>query len=96
VLAIITAGLLSTAHIGSAPAINLPGANAPTVVFDRPAPAPAKTTTQPVPQASAEPPGFVCYQLNVDAALNPKHESIANGDVHSAAASCQRLHPPHA
>ncbi len=42
-IALITAGLVSTAHTGSAPAVSAAGPNAPSIVFDRPAPAPAKS-----------------------------------------------------
>ena len=59
-IALITAGLVGNAHTGSAPAVSAPVADAPSVVFDRPAPAapkpaPAKSIPRPLPPPENKP-----------------------------------------
>lgn len=70
-IALITAGLVSTAHAGSAPAVSVAAPNAPAVVFDRPAPAPAK----PAPINSAPRP----LPANVHKAAKPVASPLAQG-----------------
>jgi hypothetical protein len=57
VIAIITAGLIGTGtvHAGSAPTVLAPNAN-PSVVFDRTAPAPAKSSPVSLPARPLPPP----------------------------------------
>jgi hypothetical protein len=95
-LAIITAGMLSTVHTGTAPAVNVAVPNGPKAVFARPAPAPAKPLAQGPPLILPREPGVACLQYNVDAALDAKSHPNANGDIHSQGASCYQGHPPRA
>ncbi len=71
-IAIITAGLLNTAHTRSAPAVSAPVPNAPSVVFDQPAPAPAK----PAPVSSVPRPLPVPVHKPAKPAATPP---LANG-----------------
>jgi hypothetical protein len=87
-LAIITASMVSTAHAGSAPAVNIAVPNAPTAVFARPAPAPAKLLPHGPPLILPRAAPVLCAQFNVDAALDSKNHPDANGDIHSQGAKC--------
>lgn len=95
VIAIITASMLNTVHTGSTPTVLAPTANA-AVVFDRPAPAPAKSSTPAKPietkstRGVAYSPGpSICYGYNLSA--DPKHEAIAGSGVSQI--WCD-IHPP--
>lgn len=59
-IALITAGLIGNAHTGSTPAVSAPVPDAPSVVFDRPAPAPVKSAPvkavpRPLPPRDTKP-----------------------------------------
>jgi hypothetical protein len=95
-LAMITAGMLSTAHTGTTPVVNVVTPKGPTAVFARPAPAPAKPLAHGPPLVLTHEPGVQCLQYNVDAALDAKAQPNANGDLHSQGASCYQGHPPRA
>ncbi len=97
-IALITAGLVSTAHAGSAPAVSLPVSDGPAVVFDRPAPAksrPLPPSTHKEPKPAAAPQlaqgvplaraRFVCNQYFVNPALDPKYQAIVNPDIQQPA-----------
>lgn len=93
-IGIITAGLLDTAHTGSAPVVSATAAKAPLVVFDRPAPPPVKKPVKPavppplangVPLATAAAPPYACLRYNVNPVFDPKYQSIVNAEISQAA-----------
>jgi hypothetical protein len=89
-IAIITAGMLTTAHTGSAPVVDAPVTNAPSVVFDRPAPPPVKKPVKPaappplahgVPLVLPRETATACYGYNVNPVFDPKYQAIVNAGI---------------
>lgn len=87
-LALITAGMVSTAHAGAAPAVNVAVPSAPSAVYARPTPTPAKPLAHGPPLILPQAAPVLCGQVNVDAALDSKNHPDANGEIHSQNASC--------
>lgn len=93
-IALITAGMLSAAHGGTAPAVNVAVPSAPAAVYARPAPAPAKPLAPVAPLVVPRQPAVLCAAYNVDAALDQKNHPNADGEIHSQGAWCHQGKPP--